>query len=121
MLPDIWNVKDNEVSPHVGKFFSENKASAHRYKFSDDLIREIGLQIKDHPQTLIDNIQFALPPHDCIYMEFNLRVLLQAMGMWAASDVSIMDETIGYLIKGNVVAWCYHQRVPRHDRTTPCR
>src|SRR5262245_26981095 len=103
MLIDIWDPRDDRhLCPAVTNFALATKHQAKRYSFSNEVVTEIGGLLRDYPNVLIDHIQFALPPYETTYLEFNTEVLFQAMRVPTSADRigpdAERDETVGYLL-----------------------
>jgi hypothetical protein len=106
MLLDIWDprkLNDHIAMPAASRTVAAQRHRARRFKFTDEVTAALARLLRDFPNALLDNYQFALPPYDTCYLEFDLALFLKEMGLPTTSDLaeyqgSIADETIGYLI-----------------------
>lgn len=108
MLLDIWNPREDEgMFPNVTRFMVENRYKATRYAISDEVTVAIADMVRDHPNGLIDNIQFALPKFETTYVEFDLALFLQRLGSRTTTSLypnSEADKTLGFMVHKNAVA-----------------
>jgi hypothetical protein len=75
--------------------------AARRYLFDEDASRFLGEFIRDFGDTILRNVEFALPPFDNIYLEMNVDVMVNAIGRGStdqALGVEGKDIHVGYLI-----------------------
>lgn len=104
MLLDIWEPKPvDRVLPAATRAFAGMKYRARRFKFTDEVTAALARLIRDFPNALLDNYQFALPPYPCCYLEFDLQLFLKELGARTTGDLpeyqnGPADKTIGYLI-----------------------
>lgn len=110
MLLDEWNVKHHDRVPAVQKALVKAKPRAMRFQFSDEVITTIAHLIKEYPDLLLRNYQFALPRYECMYVEYNIDTFIKALGTVSTADKLMMalyqnqrDIHVGYLIDGNAV------------------
>lgn len=102
MLIDIWQPKPDERKqfPNAVNAFATLKHRAMRYSFTNGVTAAIALLIRDYPNALLNNFQFALPPYPVTYLEFNLDVFLRALGAPTTAQLypdKGLDGQIGYL------------------------
>lgn len=71
---------------------------ARRFIFDDEAATYIGHFIRDCPDLLVANRQFALPPYETTYLQFNLDVVLEAIGHPKLSGDEDRDIDVGYLV-----------------------
>lgn len=106
MLLDIWKPHAiDRMLPAICRTFEGAKYKARRFKFTDEVTTALAHLLRDFPNALLDNYQFALPPYDCCYLEFNLRLFLKELGARTSEDIGldITDQTIGYLINDHQI------------------
>lgn len=115
MLLDRWDAKRHlETVPAVAKAIARAKPRAMRFEFSNEVMSQIAGLIKDYPNILIDNYQFALPKYETMYVEYNIDHFLKEMGVrtsaYAVEDmmksigvIPDKDINVGYLIDQNRV------------------
>lgn len=90
--------------PNIWKFIQSAKPRARRFVISDEVVEQIGLLLHDHPEVFMRNLQFALPPYDTCYIEFNSSVFFDAIKTPLIGSIETRDTTVGYLIDKNKVA-----------------
>lgn len=104
MLLDEWNPKnDAAVLPNSSRAFNGMRYKARRFKFTDEVVAALARLIRDFPNALLENYQFALPPYECCYLEYNLKLFLKELGAKTTGDLpeyagTVGDETLGVLI-----------------------
>lgn len=106
MLLDIWEPNKDTFLPASTRFVSANKYRARRFKFTDEVTASIAHLIRDFPNALLDNYQFALPPYPTCYLEFDIELFLDELGAMTTADLmeyrgTIADKTLGYMISDN--------------------
>jgi hypothetical protein len=104
MLIDIWRPdRLSKGLPAVEKFFIDNRQSARRFEFSLPVIAQIAEIVRDNPNLIMHNIQFAETPYDCCYLEFNIEHFINTLGTRHLSSEYFgyedRDTTTGFLIK----------------------
>ena len=108
MLLDTWKPTTamQRYFPACVRSFEGMRYKARRFKFTDEVTAALARLIRDFPNALLDNYQFALPPYPCCYLEFNLRLFLKEHGGRTSADYygeESLDSTIGYLINNHQV------------------
>lgn len=108
MLLDEFDPKHhmNVVLPESTRVVMQAKYKARRYQFDPEVIRAAAMLIKDHPNILLDNFQFALPTYENMYMEVDINEFQEALGAPTTSDIlkiSERDKIIGYIISDNTI------------------
>ena len=75
-------------------------AKARRFVFDKEASVFAGAFIRDFGPTLLNNLQFAIPPFECCYIEYHLDALLDTIGRRKISpeDDGARDERVGHLI-----------------------
>ena len=75
-------------------------AKARRFVFDKEASVFAGAFIRDFGPTLLNNLQFAIPPFECCYIEYHLDALLNTIGKREISpeDDGARDERVGHLI-----------------------
>lgn len=121
MLLDLWDPKtDEKYFPAAVRDMLAGKHLAQRYLFTDEVTVEIAKLVREHPNTLLNNIQFALAPYPVTYLEFNLKLFLKELGTATTALIygleAEADETVGFMInKGQVnVIFQGEQKGPPH-------
>lgn len=95
-----WKLSSRHA-PVATRAFQENKFRARRYMFTDDVVTKIAELLRDYPDALLNNYQFALPPYPHLYMEYNIDLFLQTLGTRRPSgqiDGPGRDVQLGFLI-----------------------
>jgi hypothetical protein len=119
MLLDIWKPSAiDRIMPACARSFHGMRYKARRFKFTDEVTASLARLIRDFPNALLDNYQFALPPYPCCYLEFNLKLFIEELGGRSSSDAfgsPLTDHTIGYLINDHQITTLIQssdQRIP---------
>lgn len=93
--------KHELYAPHFYETTVDNLRQAHRFVIDDDAIRYIGYMIREMPRIIADAQDFAIPPFQKTWIEFNPKVLFETVtGIEPDPDG---DTNLGYLITGPVV------------------
>lgn len=115
---DVWGAValNKNLCPTIVKAFTENQFNARKFVFTDEVAIAMAGLMKDHPMTLLDNMQFGLPPYPVTYIEFPVGLFLDTLGqrrshekwqeegLFSAENIDqTKDITVGYLIVGNMV------------------
>jgi hypothetical protein len=87
--------------PHFHETTVDNLRQAHRFVIDDEAIRYIGEMIRDMPRIIADAQDFAIPPFQKTWIEFNARLLFRTITGIEPDPNG--DENLGYLIVGPVV------------------
>lgn len=118
-LWDAWTPQPSDIQllPIVKQAFIDNKYKARRFVFTNEVARMMAGLIKDHPNTFIDNVQFALPPYPVTYIEFPTGIFLDTIGQRMNIETqlketsflmnnpnNLKDKKAGFLIIGRT---CY--------------
>jgi len=90
--------------PNVWKFIRAVKPRARRFIISDEVCVQIGLLLKEHPEVFMRNLQFAIPPYESCYIEFNSSAFFDALGSQLRGSVETRDTEVAYLIHKNRVS-----------------
>ena len=90
---------------------------ARRFVFDKEASAFVGAFIRDFGPTLLENLQFAIPPFETCYIEYHLDALLDTIGarmvgMEGPKYPNAPDERIGHLIDGKQV----HSFIQGSDR-----
>lgn len=109
LLDTIQSSKDHYLHfPQSHNHVLEARYRAKRFVFSNEVTIAIAEMLRENPQEfLINNVQFALPPYETCYIEFDLEVFLKALGAPTTSDLERWrssgkpDKSIGYLFDNN--------------------
>lgn len=83
--------------------------NARRFKITDRASERIREAMASAPELIAENGEFAIPPFDPMWVEFNSRVLLhhEKLSGDAMQDDPTSDVNIGYLFDGNeVTVYC---------------
>ena len=81
---------------------------ARRFVFDKEASAFVGAFIRDFGPTLLESLQFAIPPFETCYIEYHLDALLDTIGarmvgMEGPKYPNAPDERIGHLIDGKQV------------------
>lgn len=82
---------------------------AKRFVFNKDASAYLGTFIKDCEDIIIDNRQFAIPPYETCYFEFDLQAMLDALGRRTVvvdRNSPDLDKNIGLLVHKNQLFCC---------------
>jgi hypothetical protein len=92
-LQKVWQ-RLRPIMPKARRFIFDKEASA----FAGAFIRDFG-------PTLLENLQFAIPPFEHCYVEYHLDALLDTIGRRKTEhrEGGSADECIGHLIDHNYV------------------
>lgn len=102
----IDTIDDPGAPKSIRRRIDELRPFARRFIFDAEASRHVGRFIRDCGDLLIENRQFAIPPYQTTYIEFDLEALLAAIGKGCTTEIFGKDGTdkfIGYLIHGNRV------------------
>ena len=105
MLIDEFNPK--AWKEHLPAYARHVMASRHqfmRYKISDEVVREVGTMLREHPDLFMNNYQFALSPYPKMYIEYNLDVMIKALDPdFDLEAIEQRDTILGVIIDDNKV------------------
>lgn len=76
---------------------------ARRFIFDDDAARIMGRFIRECPDLLLNNRQFAIPPYQTTYIQIPIRSLFMPSSTSAGRFGGERDDFVGYLMTGNRV------------------
>lgn len=91
------------LDPRHCKAVKELAPRARQFVFDEEASRHIGRFIRDCPDILIDQMQFARQPYDVTYIEVDLAAVYAAMGRPTSSGGE-PDWRVGFLSNGGTVS-----------------
>lgn len=98
--PKIWS--NTGVKPHITKHVQALAPRARQFVFDEGASKLVGEFIRDCPDVLVDQMQFARQPYDITYVEVDADVLKQNLGIQLIS-LEERDKRVGFLAHaGNV-------------------
>lgn len=92
-----------ERFPNVMKFIANAKPRMRRFLISDEVIVQIATLMRDYPELMVRNFQFAIPPYDAMYIDFNAALYIDTLGAVVLSDLE-RDTQLGLVIDQNKIA-----------------
>lgn len=98
--PKVWS--NVGMKPHVTKQVQALAPRARQFLFDEAASKLVGEFIRDCPDILVDQMQFARQPYDITYIEVDMAALYQAMGkrtIWLGEK----DWKVGFLAHGGTV------------------
>jgi hypothetical protein len=98
--PKVWC--NNGMKPHVTKQVQALAPRARQFVFDEGASRLVGEFIRDCPDILVDQMQFARQPYDITYIEIDLDTVYQTMGI-RKIYTGERDWRIGFLAHGGTV------------------
>jgi len=108
MLLDTFDPRSQKQFPTTVKNIVSARHRAMRYFISDEVVVKVAGLVKDYPNFLVHNYQFALPPYPCTYIEFNVDLFLKELGAPTSADLAehatSRDQNLGYLIDGSRIS-----------------
>ena len=78
LSPGVWS--NTAMKPHVTKQVRAVAPRARQFVFDEGASKLVGEFIRDCPDILVDQMQFARQPYDVTYIEVDIDALYQAMG-----------------------------------------
>lgn len=108
------------INGSVAKTVKALAPQARSFIFDEAASRRIGEFIRDCPDILVDQMQFARLPYDVTYIEVDIHALYEAVGRRRSSQLyADPDHRIGFLShEGNVYTLCNTRGQPQ-GRLTP--
>ena len=100
LSPSIWS--NAGMLPHVTRQVRALAPRARAFIFDEAASRMVGTFIRDCPDILVDQMQFARQPYDVTYIEVDIDALYQAMGRRTFQSGE-KDWRIGYLAHGGTI------------------
>lgn len=98
--PKVWSNKG--MLPHVTRQVQALAPRARQFIFDEGASRLVGEFIRDCPDILVDQMQFARQPYDITYIEVDITALYDAMGKRTIS-LGEKDWKVGFLAYGGTV------------------
>lgn len=98
--PRIWS--NTGIKPHVTKQVQALAPRARQFVFDGGASKLVGEFIRDCPDILVDQMQFARQPYDITYIEVDMAALYDAMGK-RTFYTGERDWKVGFLAHGGIV------------------
>jgi hypothetical protein len=95
------SVRREIEEPHFHETTCDHLRQAHRFVFDDQATEYVGEMIRTMPRIIADAQDFAIPPFEKTWIEFDSRVLFKAVTCKEPDVIS--DFRLGYLITGPLV------------------
>lgn len=100
--PSKWT--GNTMPPAVAKRVQSIAHKARQFVFDTAASEFLGRFIRDCPDVLIDQMQFALQPYDTTYIEVDLQAVFRGTGAPSTSDLfPDPDQSVGFLAHAGTV------------------
>lgn len=95
------SVKHDMFVPHFYETTCDNLRQAHRFVIDNEAIRYIGEMIRTMPRIIADAQDFAIPPFEKTWIEFDAHELFRTVTQLEPDAHG--DKRLGYLIVGPLV------------------
>jgi hypothetical protein len=95
------NAKSYLQQPYVDDLIRKTRA-AHKFVLDEDAATQVAHVVRDIPDLLVRQHDFARPPFDLTWIEFPHWKFWREVGNDPAGQDGTADHTLGYLIDGNV-------------------
>jgi hypothetical protein len=106
MLIDNWAkvaAVSHRVSSCSTELFGAYRLSAQRFQFTDESVQMAAGLCRDYPNLLISNYQFAVPPYETTYIEYDVQAWVNAFGPEKYQKDGNEDDVVGHLIHKGIV------------------
>ena len=100
LSPGVWS--NTAMKPHVTKQVRAIAPRARQFIFDEGASKLVGEFIRDCPDILVDQMQFARQPYDVTYIEVDIDALYRAMGK-RVFYTEEKDWRVGFLAHGGTV------------------
>ena len=107
MLIDRWHefgVLNERASPVAYRFINTFRRAAQRFQFSDEVTAMAAKRAAEHPNLLLRNYQFAVPPYRTTYIEYNAPIWVDAFGPDKYQTLEDADYKVGHFIHDGAMA-----------------
>jgi len=98
--PKVWS--NTGIKPHVTKQVQALAPRARQFVFDEGASKLVGEFIRDCPDILVDQMQFARQPYDITYIEVDIDAMYQTMGL-RIIHTGEKDWKFGFLAHGGTV------------------
>lgn len=98
--PRVWS--NTGMLPHVTKHVQALAPRARQFVFDEGASRLVGAFIRDCPDVLADQLQFARQPYDITYIEIDIQALYDTLGK-RTLYYGERDWKVGFLSHGGTI------------------